>query len=135
MSYALSDALQEALYTALANDPGLAVEVGGHVYDALPAGPLPELYVSLGPEKVRDASDMGVRGAWHDVSVLVATEAAGFRSAKRAAAAICDALDDAALPLSRGRLVGLRFLKAEAKRRSGDTRCIEMIFRARVDDD
>ncbi|QFS82033.1 hypothetical protein FIU97_04515 [Roseivivax sp. THAF40] len=135
MSYALSDALQEAVYTALVGDPGLALEVGGHVYDALPTGPLPELYVSLGPEKVRDASDMGVHGAWHDLSVIVATDAAGFRSAKRAAAAICDALDDAALPLARGRLVSLRFLKADAKRRSGDTRRIEMIFRARVDDE
>ncbi|MHA6325473.1 DUF3168 domain-containing protein [Roseivivax sp. CAU 1753] len=135
MSYALSDALQEALYTTLVNDPGLALEVGGHVYDALPAGPLPELYVSLGPEKVRDASDAGVRGAWHDVSVQVATDAAGFRSAKRAAAAICDALDGAALSMTRGRLVSLNFLKADAKRRSGDIRRIEMIFRARVDDE
>lgn len=135
MSYAQSEALQEAIFAALAADPTLAAEVGSHIYDALPAGPLPGLYVSLGTETVRDASDTGVRGAWHDLSILVATDAAGFRSAKRAAAAICDALDGAGLTLARGRLVGLRFRKANAKRRSGGSRHIELIFRARVDDD
>ncbi|SFQ15327.1 Protein of unknown function [Roseivivax halotolerans] len=135
MSYAISEALQAAIFTRLAADPALTAEVGSHIYDALPAGPVPSLYVSLGPEKVRAASDASADGAWHDISVTVVTDAGGFRQAKRAAVALSDALEGADLTLARGRLTSLRFLRAEARHRSGGLRRIEMIFRARVDDD
>jgi hypothetical protein len=65
----------------------------------------------------------------------VVAEAAGFSSAKAAAAAVSDALIDTALPLARGRLVSLRFLRAQARRREpGDGREITLTFRARVED-
>lgn len=134
MSYALSAPLQAAIYQHLRVDAQVQALVGAHVYDALPPGPVPALYVALGPEKVRDASDTTGGGAWHDVTLSVVSDSAGFQSAKTVAGAVSDAIESAALSLSRGRVVVLRFLRAEASRESAGVRRIDLIFRARVDD-
>ena len=134
MSYAVSAALQAAIYARLSSDAALAGLVGTAIYDAPPAGRLPPLWVSLGAEEARDASDVTGSGAEHRLLVSVVGEATGFAQAKDAAAAISDALHGAALPLARGRLVGLRFLRARA-RQSGTGRRIDMTFRARTQDD
>lgn len=136
MSYAVSAALQAAVYQHLMSDTQLASLVGSDIYDALPSGTLPSLYVTLGPEVAKDLSDMTGAGATHDVSVSVVTDAAGFATAKDVAAAISDALVDADLTLSRGTLVSLRFAKAAAVRiGTGTLRQINMIFRAIVADE
>ena len=134
MSYASAEALQEAVHHKLSNDAALAALVGGAIYDALPAGPLPQTYVAIGPEDVRDRSDGTGQGAWHRLTVAVVTEASGFRTAKQAAAAIGDALIDAPLALSQGRLVALNFQRARARRADrGRLRRIDLTFRARLD--
>ncbi len=135
MSYGISAALQEAVYARLRANATLAGLVGDDVYDALPPGPLPSLYVALGPEKVRDASDKTDRAARHDFVVSVVTDGAGFVSAKAAAGAVSDALNGAALTLGRGHLVGLWFRQARATRESGGARRIDLTFRAHVEDD
>jgi hypothetical protein len=136
MSYAISAALQTAIYQALSADADVTALVGTDIYDALPAGTVPSLYIALGPEKASDASDQTGHGARHDFTVSVVTDSAGFASAKAVAAAVSDALVDAPLMLSRGRLVSLRFRRAKAVRVSpGDERRIDLTFRARVDDD
>lgn len=137
MSYALAEPLQAAVYQLLSADAALAALVGGAIYDGLPAGPVPELYVSLGDEAVRDRSDSAGAGALHRFTVSVISEAQGFAAAKAVAAAICDALEGAAPGLSRGRLVGLWFERASARRSgsAGQIRRIDLIFRARVEDD
>jgi hypothetical protein len=133
MTYALSAALQTAVYQQLVGDLVLTELVGDAIFDAMPAGQIPPLYVALGPETVRDRSDASGAGASHELSILIVTQAAGFSVAKQAAAAVSDALVDANLTLSRGSLVALNFLKASAARvGSGDTRRITLIFRARV---
>ncbi len=135
MSYGVAAALQAAVYARLQADATLAALVGGAIYDALPPGILPALYVAIGPERVRERSDATGRGAEHEFTVAVVTESAGFATAKAAAAAVSDTLEDAPLVLARGRLVGLRFLRAEAARvGAGETRQITMTFRARVED-
>ena len=102
MSYAVSAALQSAIYTRLTSDAALTALVGGAIYDALPPGVAPSLYVVIGPEKVRDRSDQTGRGAEHELVVSVVTDVSGFAGAKAAAGAISDALVDAPLALSRG---------------------------------
>lgn len=135
MSYGSTAALQAAVYQHLIADPAVSTLVGGAIYDALPSGILPGLYVTLGPEIVRDRSDKTGGGAIYDFSVSVVTESAGFAAAKDVAAAISDALVDASLTLSRGVLVSLHFYRATAARvETGDTRQINLVFRARVDD-
>lgn len=135
MSYGVSAALQEAVFQQLYNDPGLSVIVGSNVYDALPAGTLPSLYVALGPELVKDQSDKTGAGALHEITVSVVTDVAGFSQAKTAAAAVSDALVDADLALTRGTVVSLSFYKATAARvGTGDIRQINLIFRVRVAD-
>lgn len=136
MSYGAASALQTAVYQALTNDPGVTALVGTSVFDALPAGTLPPLYVVLGAENARDASDKTGGGALHEFTVTIVTESAGFSSAKDTAAAVSDALVNADLTLSRGTLVSLNFFKAKAARiGTGDMRQINLIFRARVADD
>ena len=136
MSYAVSASLQAAVYQALDADAALAALVGDAVYDALPAGSLPPLYVVLGPEQVRDRSDKTGDGAEHDITVSVVTDETGFQAAKQAAGAVSDVLHGAALVLGRGRLVSLNFLKAAAKLDgTGSDRRIDLKFRARVADE
>lgn len=135
MSYAVSSALQEAVYQTLAGDETLGGHVGQAIYDALPSGKLPALYISLGPETVKDASDKTDRGADHRFTVSIVSTAPGFSTAKTVAAAVCDALVDADLTLNRGRLVSLGFDRATAKRTdAGNGRRIDLRFRARVED-
>ncbi|MFT3689371.1 DUF3168 domain-containing protein [Paenirhodobacter sp.] len=135
MSYGVTAALQTAVYQALAADPVISRLVGAAVYDAVPPGTLAGTYVSLGPEDVQDASDKTAGGARHDFVVSVVTSEAGFSQAKEVAAAVSDVLCGADLGLSRGRLVGIWFLKAQARRvEKVNQRRIDITFRARVED-
>tara|TARA_R110002094_G_scaffold26830_2_gene39524 strand:- start:390 stop:800 length:411 start_codon:yes stop_codon:yes gene_type:complete len=136
MSFALSEPLQTAVYQALVADAALAGTVGTAIYDAVPAGNLPPIYVRLGGEVATDASDISGDGAVHRFTVSVITTSPGFAEAKRAAGAISDALHDANLNLSRGRLVSMRFERAAARRIDAvSARQIDLRFRARVQDD
>jgi hypothetical protein len=128
MSYGAAAALQAAVYAHLAAVPGLVV------FDAVPAGAAPETYVLIGPEEVRDASDRAGAGAEHRLGISVVSRAPGFAPAKAAAGAVTDALEGAALGLARGRLVGLWFQQATARRLdNGATRRVDLTFRARVE--
>lgn len=135
MSYAVAAALQTAVYQALATDPALSAVVGDAVYDTLPAGVRPDLYVALGPEMARDASDKSGNGALHEFTISIVSDLTGFATAKAAAGAVSDALHTADLTLTRGHLVFLNFYRARARRtRNGQTRQIDLTFRARVSD-
>ena len=62
------------------------------------------------------------------------SDASGFLQAKEIAVAVSDALVDAPLILSRGRLVALRFIKAQARRvDQGGARRIDLRFAARIE--
>lgn len=135
MSYAAAAALQAAVYQRLTSDAVLAGLVGDAIYDALPAGALPETYISLGPEEARARSDATGGGAWHRFTVSVITENPGFHTAKAAAVAVGDALNGVELALMRGRLVTLAFERARAGRADGGAkRRIDLRFRARTED-
>lgn len=129
MSYAGAAALQVAIYQHLvAQLPGVAV------YDALPVGAGAGSFVLLGPEEVLEAGDQSGRGAEHRFVVSVISDVAGFLAAKEIAVCLCDALEGAALVLTRGRLVRMQFLKAQAKRLvQGEARRIDLRFVARLE--
>lgn len=134
MSYGGSVALQAAVYGRLVDDASLAMLVGPAIYDAVPAGTLPETYVSLGAEEARSRGDASGAVADHDIVVTVVSSAAGFATAKAVAAAASAALQAPGLTLATGRLMDLRFLSARARRvRDGDVRRIDLRFRARID--
>ena len=135
MTYALSAPLQSAIFARLAAAADLTAIVGDAIFDAVPYGTVPPTYVTIGDETVRDRSDKDGGGAWHDFELSVVTEAAGFQTAKRAAAAICDAILGAEIGLERGYVVGVWFLKARAQRiGSNDQRRIDLRFRAHLQD-
>ena len=127
MSYRASAALQSAVYACLSGDETITAPV----FDAAPSGTLPETYVILGAEEVKDRSDAEDWGALHWFDVSVVSTVAGFLEAKQVAAAIAAALEDSDLPLSSGRLVWLKFLKGKA-RRTADGRQIDLRFRAQI---
>jgi hypothetical protein len=136
MSFALSGPLQMAVFAALSNDAALTALVGSDIYDAVPSGSLPPMYVRLGSETAIDASDVSGAGAVHRFTVSVITTNPGFAGAKAVAGAVSDALHDADLALSRGRLVSLQFDRATARRiDTASARQIDLRFRARVQDD
>ena len=135
MSYAVGQALQGAIYQALLADAALAGIVGAAVYDTVPLGIVPEIYVTLGQEDVRDASDKTGHGSEHRFEVSVVGALPAFGQVKAAAAAVCDALVDQPLTLARGRLVSLTFRSARARHiERSDGRRIDLVFRARTED-
>ena len=136
MSYTLAPALQSALFQHLQADSALQALIAGALYDAVPPATPPATYVLIGAEEAFDRSDKTGHGAEHRLTLSVVTNASGFLAAKDVAARICELLDAPALTLARGRLVGLWFDRAEARRIEGDqTRRIDLRFRARVEDD
>lgn len=136
MSYIFSLALQTAIFDALRADGAVAAEVGTAIYDAVPAGVPPAIYVQLGAELVRDASDVTGVGTAHSVTVSIIATHPGFAGIKRAAAAVSAALHDAQLGLSVGRLVSIRFERATAQRTdAASARRIDLRFRARISND
>ncbi|NNU81908.1 DUF3168 domain-containing protein [Halovulum dunhuangense] len=139
MSYALSEALQAAVYARLTGDAALQELVGGAIHDAPPPlepGSEPPLLVTLGEERVRDASTKTSVGAVHDFAVTVHARTEGFSRPKAAAAAVCDALLSVPLVLSQGHLVDLRMLHIRAERGRGTgPRRVELRFRAVLEQD
>ncbi|MEP3299240.1 MAG: DUF3168 domain-containing protein [Pseudoruegeria sp.] len=135
MSYGPASALQTAVYEKLRNDVGLTDYVGTHVYDAVPSGQAPPLFVQIGVEDVKDNSDATALGSLHDMTVSVVSEASGFFQVKEVAGAVSDALLNNGLTLSRGRLVSIRFLRARARHAgTGDARRVDLKFRLQLED-
>lgn len=138
MTYAISEALQVAVFEQLSNDAALTGLVGSEIHDAplpLPVANVPEVHVTIGEERVRDGSTKTSSGAVHDFTVTVHSKTQGFVKAKAAAAAVCDALIDAPLTLSRGVLINLRFLFARADRGPASApRRVALRFRAVLED-
>ncbi|WP_108484071.1 DUF3168 domain-containing protein [Oceaniglobus ichthyenteri] len=135
MSYAVSGPLQAAVYQHLLADAALGAIVGTAIYDAVPSGAVPATYITLGEEDAVDRSDKTGGGAVHTLMISVISDGAGFATAKAAAGAVSDALLDTTPTLSRGRIVGLWFVKAQARRvGTGDQRRIDLRFRAQTED-
>ncbi|HEU0220836.1 MAG TPA: DUF3168 domain-containing protein [Paracoccaceae bacterium] len=139
MTYALAWPLQEAVFAALQAHAGVTAIVGTRIYDAAPhAANVPdplEDYVTLGEELVRPFNTADGIGGTHDFAVTVHSGRDGFQRSKALAGAICDALIDAPLALSRGRLVALRFVQAQALRgRAPERRRVVLRFRAVIED-
>lgn len=131
MSYVLSEALQIGIYNRLGADAEVQRLSAGAVFDAMPAGTVPDLYVALGPEEARQRADVSGVLSEHDVVISVVTASSGFRQGKALAAAISACLTPEAMVLTAGSLVSLNFHKARAYRvGTGEIRRIDLTFRA-----
>lgn len=136
MTYRYSAGLQAAIYQRLTGDAALGDLIGDAIYDAPleEQGNAPPDHITLGDESTRPFDTKTSLGAIHDFSVRVHSARDGFETAKRIAAAVCDALVDAQLTLAEGRLVSTRFLRAKAERGAApEKRRISLLFRAVVD--
>ena len=133
MSYIGTNALQVAVYQTLLADPDLAAFVGTDIYDVLPTGTIPPIYVTIGDEDARDAGDTSGEGARVTFIISVVSRSRGYTAAKGAAAAVAAALAPGALTLTEGQLTGPWFLKSTAKRTGDpDVRRLDLTFEALV---
>lgn len=134
MSYFSAAAVQTAVFTLLSGDAVLAGLVPGGVFDAPPPGTPQGTYVVLGEEEVIDRSDQTGPGAEHRLLVQVVSDAAGFLTAKAAAARISALLPGAMPTLATGRVVAIWFHQAQARKAEGGAvRRIDLRFRVRVE--
>ncbi len=138
MTYVLAGPLQEAVFGRLTSDAALGALVGAAIHDAVPPvdpADAPDVQVVLGEERVRDWSTATSDGAAHEFTVTVHARTEGFKRAKEAAAAVCEALLGAPLSLTRGAVVNLRFMFARADRGPASRpRTIALRFRAVLED-
>lgn len=134
MSYTSAGALQAALYQHLTDDAELMALIGGAIFDAAPPGTPSGTHLVLGEEEAIDRSDISGPGTEHRFTLSVRSDGAGFAQAKAVAARLGQIVPDAPLELGQGRLVGLWFDRAQARRSDGGAvRRIDMRFRARVE--
>lgn len=139
MTYAMSWSLQQGLYHLFCEN-ALCVEQFGHrIYDAPP--PLINesdpggIYLTFGDEEVDDWSTDSDVGAIHTVTLTINAPRRGFAEAKRAAAAVSDAVLGGGLTMTRGRAVNARFVDAKTKRAQNDAlRQIVLRFRITLED-
>ena len=135
MTYAIGASLQRAVFAHLAGEAEIIEMVGPNIYDAVPAGAEPEVFVLIGEEVALDRSTQTSAAAYHDFAVSVFADQHGFSTSKALAALICDSLLVADLSLDRGRVTGLWFRRARTRRgREPDRRRIDLQFRAHVED-
>ncbi len=114
--------LQKAVYQTLAADAALQAEIGdpARIFDDPPPDALFP-YLTLGEAHASDWK--GVEGGLeHDVKLYVFSRYAGRREVKRILGAVYDALHEAALTVTGHDLINIRFVFADAFRRSdGET--------------
>jgi hypothetical protein len=135
VSYAASAALQKAIFGHLqaANRPSDWDEIP--IVDALDQGLVPDTYISIGPETVRQASTKTSRGAEHRITIAVTSASGGFYRLKEIAGWVCEHLDGTRPNLPIGTLCALEFLRAQARRGpTGAARSIDLSFRAIIHD-
>lgn len=135
MSYQYSLALQGAIYDRLLGFEPLKKLIGTAIYDRLPGGVPPDVFVLIGDEQVLDRSDKSAHASRHDVTVSVLGDGQGFSTVKEVAAQVSTALDNAALHLNAGALRQIQFQSAKTRRDGGRAaRRIDLIFRAYIDE-
>lgn len=114
---AASEALQRAIYAALSNDIVIKMQLGDppRVYDDAPKGAaLP--YVIVGEGQARPLA--GVDGAFeHDITLSIVSRHAGRMEVRQLIDALYDSLHETSFPIAGHRLVGIRFVFADAIRR------------------
>lgn len=139
MTFAMSWALQEAVFAALTSDPTLAASIGDRIYDAPPpfeADAAPDVpWITLGDERVDDWSTSDGAGAAHLLSVTITAPRRGFADAKKIAGQVCDVLLGGSLAPSRGQVAFVGFVGGRTRRIEKDLmRQVELRFRVLVED-
>lgn len=139
MTYALSWALQEAVFGTLSADAALSGMIGDRIYDAPPpfeSDAAPDTpWLTLGDERVDDWSTRDGAGAAHLLSVTVTAPHRGFAEAKKIAGRVCDVLLGGGLTLTRGRVAFIGFVGGRTKRLEKDLlRQVELRFRVLVEE-
>lgn len=124
-------ALRAAIHAALLADGPLAALLGGpKVFDAPPRDAnFP--FVALGEAVVADWSTATERGTEHQLTLHVFSRSGGRAEAFAVAAAVQEALHDAALALASHRLANLRATTAEVVREA-DGRTYHALVRFRA---
>ncbi|MDE2112515.1 MAG: DUF3168 domain-containing protein [Alphaproteobacteria bacterium] len=123
-------ALQQAAFAALAASDAVRAVAGDRVFDAVPRGAAFP-YIVIGDDTEGNWDTATEAGGEHLLSVHVWSRGGGHRESKRAAAAVRETLDGAALTLDGHDLIDIRFLSADFRREAdGETYRALLRFRA-----
>ena len=125
-------ALQQAVFAALAADDYIkdVVDDPPRLYDSVPRGAaIP--YIVIGESKDSDAGTATATATAHTHTIHVWSRAPGTKESRIAAAAVLDALNDAALTDANHTLIDLRWLDTDT-RREGDGETIHAALRFRA---
>jgi len=135
MSYGTSADLQTALFGALSGDANLSAAVDGQIFDSVPSGKTPPLFVAIGEERVVDRSDIAAHAADFLVTISVVGDNRGFLPVKQVAGQVSDILLASQLTMQRGCVAFLSLDRARAYRSGTERRRrVDLRFRVRVDD-
>lgn len=58
MSHVDFAAVQAGVFAQISADPDIKALIGAHIFDGVPPGVVPDLYLLIGPELVIDKSDL-----------------------------------------------------------------------------
>lgn len=135
MSYKFQDSLQSQIYTTLINDSEILATTNGAIFDAAPSdGDLPEVYIRIGNEYVRDRSSATHQQTEIQFEISVFSKNQGFIKAKILSSQISALMKLDNLHLEHGHLVGVWFQNAQTYRlEKGNLRQIKLWFKAYID--
>ena len=123
-------ALQQAAFAALAASDAVRAVAAERIFDAVPYGTAFP-YIVIGDDSEGNSDTATEDGSEHVLSVHIWSRAGGHKEIKRAAAAVRQTLDDAALTLDGHKLIDIRFLSADFRRETdGETYRALLRFRA-----
>ncbi len=123
-------ALQQSAFAALAASDAVRDIAGERVFDAVPRGAAFP-YIVIGDDTEANSGTATEEGSEHTLSVHIWSRAGGHKEIKRAAAAVRQTLDGAALTLDGHKLIDIRFLSADFRRETdGETYRAVLRFRA-----
>ena len=128
MSFDFSWPLQQALFTALSDDPTITAEVGDGFVERSGVDLRGGALIAIGEEDVFPWGDCEGQGARHRIRLSLSAREHGFARLKQLAACVSHCVE-ARPALSPGHIVDARFISARARRhRDGATRVIDLTF-------
>ena len=129
-------AVQAGVFAQISADPEIKALIGTHIFDGVPPGVVPDLYLLIGPELVIDKSDFTQSGSEHQLLISALSQGHGFKEAKRLAGVVVNALHAKPPNLDNGRVVFVHFSKANAWRDPQlDARRVDVTFLLRCAQD
>ena len=136
MKYEYSNDLQKAVFTAIHENIEIVEVTEGAIFDHVPSTQiLPEIYVRIGDEQLRNRSTKtnSITESIFEVSVF--SQKQGFLAAKKLSSKLAEQITNTHMGIESGKLVGIWFIKSQTYRlEKGNLRQIKLWFKAIIEE-